>query len=306
MNYTLNQLRIFLKVVENKSITKASEELHLTQPAVSIQIKNFQQQFDIPLMEYIGRKIYITEFGQEVAASCRIILEEVARVESRKMSYLGHIIGQLKISVVSTGKYVMPYFLSGFVKKHPGVKLNIDVTNKMKVVKSLEKNKVDFALVSVLPNGLPIHTVKLMQNKLYLIGKKSESNKEIKTADDLATLSLIYRESGSATRLAMEAYVKKYNIAVSHSMQLTSNEAVKQAVMAGLGHSIMPVIGLKNEIKNQEVEALKMEGLPVVTDWNLIWLQNKALSPVAAEYLQYIKENKEAIIEENFSWYEKF
>ncbi|MFT6199559.1 MAG: DNA-binding transcriptional LysR family regulator, partial [Vicingaceae bacterium] len=102
MNYTLNQLRIFLKVVQQRSITKASEELHLTQPAVSIQIKNFQEQFDIPLLEKIGRKIHVTNFGNEVAKSCEVILEEIERVEIRKMAYLGHVTGTLRVSVVST------------------------------------------------------------------------------------------------------------------------------------------------------------------------------------------------------------
>lgn len=307
MNYTLNQLRIFLKVVEKKSITKASEELHLTQPAVSIQVKNFQAQFDIPLLENIGRKIYITNFGNEIAKSCKVILEEVERVELRKMAYLGHLIGKLQISVVSTAKYVMPNFLSEFMRNHAGVQLNMDVTNKMKVIRSLEENKVDFALVSVLPKGLPIEKVTLMENKLYLVGKKGdEQAADIKRPEDIGNLPLIYRENGSATRLAMEAYIKKHKIVVNRSMELTSNEAVKQAVLAGLGYSIMPVIGLRNEIRNEEIQVIKLKELPVITDWNLIWLKDKAFSPAAAAYLEFIKEKKASIIESQFSWYSKF
>jgi len=223
MNYTLNQLRIFLKVVEHKSITKASEHLHLTQPAVSIQIKNFQDQFDIPLLEKIGRQIQVTNFGKEVAGSCRVILDEIERVENRKMAYLGHVIGTLRVSVVSTGKYVMPFFFSEFMEKYPGIQLNMDVTNKSKVVRSIEKNDVDFALVSVLPKGFAIEQIKLMKNQLFLVAKKGKSESaSIQSAKDLENVTLLFRENGSATRMAMEAYLKQKKVQVNRSMELTS------------------------------------------------------------------------------------
>lgn len=307
MNYTLNQLRIFLKVVEMQSITKASEELHLTQPAVSIQIKNFQQQFDIPLLENIGRKIYITNFGQEIAKSCQVILEEVEYVESRKMAYLGHIIGKLEVSVVSTGKYVMPYFLSEFIAKYPGIQLSMDVTNKGKVVKSLEQNEVDFALVSVLPQGIAIERIPLMRNKLYLVGKKGYlGDNKIKKIADLGNYPLIYRENGSATRLAMESFIRKHKVEVKKSMELTSNEAVKQAVLAGLGLSIMPLIGLRNELKNEQIEIIELKHLPIITDWNLVWLKSKSLSPAAAAYVEFVEEQKDKMIQDYFKWYEDY
>ena len=156
MNYTLNQLRIFLKVVQAKSVTKASEELHLTQPAVSIQLKNFQDQFEIPLTEVVGRKIYVTDFGKEVAQAAEAILSQVNAINHQSLAYKGQLYGKLKISVVSTGKYVLPYFLSGFMKTHDGIELEMDVTNKSKVLEALELNEVDFALVSILPEHLKI------------------------------------------------------------------------------------------------------------------------------------------------------
>ena len=219
MNYTLNQLRIFLKVVEQKSITKASEELHLTQPAVSIQIKNFQDQFDIPLLEKIGRQIQVTNFGEEVADSCRVILEEIEKVENRKMAYLGHITGKLQVSVVSTGKYVMPFFFSEFMEKYPGIQLNMDVTNKSKVVRSLERNDVDFALVSVLPKGFAVEHTTLMENNLFLVAKKDSSGKrKISSPKELEKMTLLFRENGSATRMAMEEYLKKNKVQVITNM----------------------------------------------------------------------------------------
>lgn len=307
MNYTLNQLRIFLKVVEQKSITKASEELHLTQPAVSIQIKNFQDQFDIPLLEKIGRQIQVTNFGEEVADSCRVILEEIEKVENRKMAYLGHITGKLQVSVVSTGKYVMPFFFSEFMEKYPGIQLNMDVTNKSKVVRSLERNDVDFALVSVLPKGFAVEHTTLMENNLFLVAKKDSSGKrKISSPKELEKMTLLFRENGSATRMAMEEYLKKNKVQVNRSMELATNEAIKQAVLAGLGCSIMPIIGIRNELRDGELEIIELNGLPIATDWNLIWLKSKRLSPAATAYFAYIEDKKDEIIKTHFSWYARF
>src|SRR6056297_3295191 len=130
MNYTLHQLQVFLKVTEKGSITKAAEKLYLTQPAVSIQLKNFQDQFSIPLTEVVGRKLYVTDFGMEIAEAARKIIDEVDAINYKTLSYKGKLSGKLKISVASTGKYVMPYFLSEFMKEHTGVDLIMDVTNK--------------------------------------------------------------------------------------------------------------------------------------------------------------------------------
>lgn len=307
MNYTLNQLRIFLKITQLKSITKAAEELHLTQPAVSIQLKNFQQQFEIPLTEVINKRIFITDFGKEIAVAAENILNEVYAINYKTLVYKGQLSGRLKISVVSTGKYVMPYFLSLFLKQHVGVELMLDVTNKAKVIESLENNEVDFSLVSVLPDKLNINKLELMQNKLFLFGNMDEKfNKQPYSKSIFETLPLIYREPGSGTRYAMEKFIKKNNLPVIKKMELTSNEAVKQAVIAGLGYSIMPLIGIKNELNNGQLQIIPVKGFPITSVWNLIWLSNKKLSPVASAFLDYIKKEKENIIKDKFDWFEVY
>jgi DNA-binding transcriptional LysR family regulator len=180
MNFTLNQLQIYLKIVETNSITKASELLHLSQPAVSIQLKKFQEQFDISLTEVVGRKLYITDFGKEIGEVVQEIIEQMNTINYKMLEHKGKLSGRLRISVVSTGKYVMPYFLSDFLSKNSGVQLQMDVTNKFKVVESLERNEVDFALVSLLPNHLNIEKMDLMENKLHWIGKKQPEKSILK------------------------------------------------------------------------------------------------------------------------------
>ena len=156
MNYTLHQLHVFLKITQTRSITKAAEELHLTQPAVSIQLKNLQDQFEIPLTEVVGRKIFITDFGKEIAEAAENILNQVYAINYKSQAHKGQLTGRLKFSIVSTGKYVMPYFLADFLKLHPGIELLMDVTNKSKVIETMENNEVDFALVSILPTTLNV------------------------------------------------------------------------------------------------------------------------------------------------------
>jgi len=294
MNFTIHQLQIFLKVVQTKSITKASEELFMTQPAVSIQLKKLQDQFDISLTEVIGRQLYITEFGKEIALIAERIVEELENINYKTQAFQGILTGKLRISAASTGKYVIPFFLSDFMENNTGIDLTLDVTNKTKVVDSLKNNEIDFALVSVLPDKLNIEEEILIENKLYLIGNqlKRQENKP-----------LIYREEGSATRMSMESYFVSRVGKQRKQMELTSNEAVKQAVIAGLGYSIMPLIGIQNELLNGQMHILKADGLPIKTEWRLIWLKGKKLSPIAQAYLDFVRAEKQNILTKNFDWY---
>ena len=307
MNYTLHQLQVFLKVTELKSVTKAAESLFLTQPAVSIQLKNFQDQFEIPLTEVIGRQLYVTDFGKEIALAAENILNEVYAINYKTLAYKGQLSGRLKISIVSTAKYIMPYFLTDFLKKNADIELFLDVTNKVKVMESLEKNEVDFSLVSVLPENLAIEKIELMQNKLFLVGNNSE--KFVKKQYDKSifeNLPLIYREKGSGTRLVMEKYIEENYLPVHKKMELTSNETVKQAVIAGLGYSIMPLIGIKNELNSGLLQIIPVKGFPITSTWHLIWHKNKKFSPVAQSFLNYIVSEKEKIIDEKFNWIDAF
>lgn len=297
MNYTINQLRIFLKVVEKESVTKASEELFMTQPAVSIQLKNFQDQFDIPLTEMIGRSLHVTDFGKEIALIAQRIFGEIDELKFKTKEYEGILTGRLKISSASTGKYMIPFFLSDFIEEYSGIDLVLDVTNKSRVVQSLKNNEIDFAIVSVLPEEIEVNEELLLENKLYLVGTH-DNYKQKK--------QLIFRENGSATRQEMEHYFQESDTAKRKKLELTSNEAVKQAVVAGLGHSILPLIGIKNELMNESLKIIKKKGLPMRTDWRMIWLKDKKLSPVAKAFLEFVQSEKENILTKHFKWYKDY
>ena len=269
MNYTLNQLQIFVKVAQTMSITKASEELNLTQPAISAQE----------------------------------IIDQVNAINDKMKAFKGQLFGRLKISVVSTGKYVIPYFLTDFLKKNPGVELSMDVTNRGKVIESLEKNEVDFSLVSIPLEGTNYEYMELLNNELYLVGNPELlSEKPGFNPKQLPTnMPFIFRESGSGTRKTMEYFLKNQEIQINKKIELMSNEAVKQAVIAGLGYSIMPIIGIKNELQNGSLVIIPQKGLPITTQWKLVWNNRKKHSPVSEAFLQFVAQNKELISKKYFS-----
>lgn len=296
MNITVNQLRIFVMVAKEGSVTRASEKLFMTQPAVSIQVKKLEEQLGENLFELHGRKLSLTNYGAIILESAKSIMNEFEEIEDKTLAYKGVLSGKLTISVVSTGKYVMPFYLEKFLADHPGIQLTMDVTNRQNVVEHLRKNDVDFALVSVLPPELELEEVQLIDNELVLVGNTSAAATQEKlTTKGLSKLPLIYREEGSATRVAMEQFLKDNKIIPQKMIQLTSNEAIKQALLAGLGYSIMPVIGIKGELIKGSLKIIDLPGLPLMTKWRLVYLKHKRLSTTAIKYLEYLEKDKKTV-----------
>jgi len=303
MNYTLHQLKVFLKICENESITKAAHALNLSQPAVSIQFKNFQDQFSLPLYEVIGKKVFITEFGREIAITAKKIIQEVEEIDIKTHEFKGLWTGKIKLSVVSTGQYIMPYFINDFFLQHPGLDLFLDTTNKSQVVSALKDNQTDFALMSILPVNLDLNHIELLPNHLFLVCNK-------KVWDDFdGNFDIIFekypfllREEGSATRFESEKYLTANKINISKKIELKSNETVKQAVLAGMGISIIPLIGMKNQLIEGSLKIIPLQGLPLVTKWRLVWLKEKSLSPSSRAFLKNIIEQKEHIKKLYFDW----
>ena len=300
MNYTLHQLRIYLKVTETLSITKTAEKLNLTQPAISIQLKNFQDQFDYPLIEIINKKIQVTGLGKEIAIAAESIITEIDNINYKSQNYKNKLAGHLKLAIVSTGKYIMPYFLSEYLKQNSGVDLTMDVTNYSKVLSSLLQYEIDFALISHDPENNKFEKFDLISNDLFLVGNNTITNPTIGNKS-ITDSPFLFREEGSRTRLVMENFIAKNKIKIKKKIELTSNEAVKQAVIAGLGLSIMPLIGIRNEIEKGTLKTIPIKGLPIQTTWRLIWLKGKKLSPIAESYLNYLVKEKDSIIQNHFA-----
>lgn len=306
MHYTLHQLKILVEVAAHSSITKAADAMFLSQPAVSIQLKKLQNQFDQPLTEIVSKQLYLTPFGEQVKEAALEILNLAENIENLNLANKGQMIGKIIISSVSTGKYVLPLFLRDFFKDHPGIELLLDVTNKERVVEHLSQNDVDFALVSIPPDRIAHERLSLMSNKLYLVAHPDIATKQESLEKLLEDTPLIYREQGSGTRQAMEQFLLQKNISSRKKLELTSNEAVKQAVIAGLGVSIMPLIGIKNELTLGQLKIIPIRGLPIETEWMLIWPKGKKHGPAGLEFMKYCKTDTERIKNQYFDWYEQY
>jgi DNA-binding transcriptional LysR family regulator len=194
----------------------------------------------------------------------------------------------------------MPYFLSDYLKQNSGVDLTMDVTNYSQVLSSLMQYEIDFALISDDPENIKFEKFDLIKNELFLVGNNS-SNYPLNGDKTVSESTFLFREAGSRTRLIMENFLSKNKIKIKKKIELTSNEAVKQAVIAGLGYSVMPLIGIRNEIESGLLKIIPIKGLPIQTNWRLIWLKEKRLSPIAESYLNYLEKEKENIIKNYFS-----
>ena len=308
MNISLQQLKALQAVSKYQSITKAAETMDMTQPAVSIQLKNLQEQFDVPLTEIIGKKIHITEFGQELVDAADRIFGELNSIENRMLELKGLLGGKVRISAVSTGKYIIPYLIADFMKIHPHVDFSLEVSNRFNVLAHLQENTTDLALVSLMPDDLDLENIQLTSNKWYLAC--SPENKEKYQAEvnagNWSKIPFVLREKGSGTRTMMEKFFNDRDIHVDSRMELATNEAVKQAVMAGLGASVLSNFSMINELEEKRIEIIEYPGLPIEADWKLIWLKQKKHNPAVKAFIRWMAENRNKIFLEHFPSLAKF
>lgn len=290
MKYTLHQLQIFVRLSRNFSVTRTAEELNMSQPAVSIQLKNFQANFAIPLTEFVHKRIYLTEFGRTVAAKAEEVLRSTEGVNQCLAAYRGEITGPLRISTVSTGKYIAPYLLAPYIKQHPSVDISLNVSNKTQVLSELTTNEIDLALVSLKPE-MRLKEYVLMENEFVLVGAKPPVSAEPWSPDRLGDIPILFREPGSATRQIMERYLQHHGVMVKRSLELTSNEAIKQSIMAGLGYSIMPKVSILAALEQGWLFIQPIKGLPIKNQWSFIWPEGKKLSPQAQAFLDNVHEH---------------
>ncbi|AMQ57986.1 LysR family transcriptional regulator [Algoriphagus sanaruensis] len=302
MNISFQQLKALQAVAKYQSITKAAEAMDMTQPAVSIQLKNLQEQFNVPLTEIIGKKIHITEFGQELVSTADRIFEELNQIENRMLELKGLLGGKIRISAVSTGKYIIPYLMADFTKIHPHVDISLEVSNRFTVLAHLQENSTDLALVSLWPDDLDLESVTLASNKWYLVcaPEKATEYQAYIESGNWAKIPFVLREKGSGTRTMMETFFQDRDIIINSKMELATNEAVKQAVMAGLGASVISNFSMTQELKDKRIAILTYPNLPLVADWKLIWLKQKNHNPAVKAFIRWVNENRDTILHEHF------
>lgn len=298
-NITLRQIRVFEAVARHASYTRAADELYLTQPAVSMQIKQLEENLDMALFEQVGKRIYLTEAGREFLRYSSHIAQQLGEAETVLEELKGIKRGRLNISVVSTAKYFAPRLLAIFSKRYDQVTVSLDVTNRERVLRQLTANEKDLAIMGIPPLGQDLAAEPFTENPLVVIAPPDHPLAGVKNIplEQLRKETFLMREPGSGTRSAMERFFEEHDIHISSSMMMNSNEAIKQAVQAGLGLGIVSVHTVVLEMEVQRLAILDVERLPLMRHWYLVHRQGKHLSPLTQAFKQFILQEAHGIME---------
>jgi DNA-binding transcriptional LysR family regulator len=290
MHITFRQLTVLEAVARNLSFTKAADELHLTQPAVSMQIKQIQESIGLPLFEQIGKKVFLTEAGHEMYNYCRSIQQQLEEAEHVIENLKGVKQGKLTIAVASTANYFAPRILAAFNKMHENVTISLDVTNREGLLQHLENNDTDVVIMGRPPGDMDLEAESFMENPLVLIAAPDHhmANKESVSIQDLQKETFILREVGSGTRTAIEQFFADKGAQLATTVSMSSNEAIKQAVQAGLGLGIVSIHTLELELELKRVAIVNAEGFPILRHWYIVYRKGKRLSPIASEFRNFV------------------
>jgi len=292
MNYsfTLHQLTIFGEVVKYNSITRAAEALHMTQPAVSIQLKKLQEALDVELIQVIGKKLHLTEAGEELYHIQQELNERFEGYEAFISQLKGGLKGKLAISAASTAKYFLPYLLGEFQKKYPLVDISLKVTNRNEVLEHLNRNEFNLAILTQVPSRDDLEAIPFLENPLVMAappGHPLRDQNQINVRD-LREETFIFREPGSGTRMVMEEYLAKHGLRPNVAMELGTNEAVKQAIMAGIGVSLISELSLGPYLEMDRICILDVQGTPISTQWHILYHKGRTHSPATKNFIGYI------------------
>ena len=287
---TLRQLRVFEAVARNLSFSRASRELHLTQPGISMQVKKLEEQVGLPLFERIGKKTFLTEAGAELHRHSRVVAQQLRNAEEALAARKGLTQGRLHITMVSTAKYFAPPLLARFLKQHPGVSLKLSANNRETVLRQLADNEVDFAIMGRPPQRMETVAEAFARHPHVIIASPDHplAGKRRIPLGRLARETFLIREPGSGTRGLLERLFAEHALPLNVSMEIASNETIKQAVIAGMGISFLSRHTIELELKTRRLVVLDVQGLPIVRDWYVVHLAAKQLSPIALAFKDFL------------------
>jgi DNA-binding transcriptional LysR family regulator len=290
---TLHQLKVFETTARHGSFTKAAEELSITQPTVSGQVKQLTQAIGMPLFEHIGRKLYLTEAGAELLATCQGIFEQLDNFEMKLAALQGAKRGQLRLGVITTTKYFVPRILGDFCQDYPDIDVSLQVINHQQLHDRMADNLDDLYILSSLPDDMEIHAESFLDNPLVVVARSDHPLAHHKNIpiSALDGEDFIMREQGSGTRSAVEKLFAEHNISASVRLELGSNEAIKQAIAGGLGISVLSRHTLITEPVNGELTVLDVVHFPIQRHWFVAYLAGKQLSVIAQAFLKFMLQS---------------
>lgn len=287
---TLHQLKVFEATARHGSFTRAAEELFLTQPTVSMQVKQLTKAIGLPLFEQVGKRLYLTDAGRELFSTCQDIFQQLEQLEMTIADLKGMKQGKLRLAVITTTKYFMPRLLGPFCQQYPGVDVSLIVTNHERVIERLADNQDDLYVMSQIPENLDVKSHAFLENPLVVVAPlhhplAKEKNIPLKR---IAEEPFIMREPGSGTRRAFQKLLDAQKLSVKVRLELGSNEAIKQAIAGGLGLSVLSRHTLLTD--NSDVTVLDVEGFPIERYWYIVYLAGKQLSVIAETFLDYMQQ----------------
>lgn len=286
---TLRQLQILLALKEHGSVTGASEALYLTQPTVSMQLKNLADKIGMPLYQQQGKKLQFTDAGLEVLKTAKDVVDCFDQLEMRLSALQGLAAGKLRIAVVSTAKYFIPHLLGEFCKLYPNVEVNFSVGNRQQIIDRMKDNQDDFYVFTYPPKEIDLVTIKFLDNPLVAIAHSQHplAQKKRISLQQFFKLPFLLRERGSGTRYAIERFLEKKKLQLNTRMIIESNEAIRHSVMSDLGVSILSAYTLVYG-EDAGLSVLPVTGLQIRSQWYLGYLENKHLSPIAQRFLEWV------------------
>lgn len=298
MNITLRQFKVFEAVARHLSFTRAAEELHLTQPAVSMQIKQMEDNLGMPLFEQLGKRVYLTEAGQEVFHYSRGISQQLDDMATTLAAIKGLELGRLKISVASTANYFVPTLLGTFCQRFPGVSVSLDVTNRKRLVAQLSENQIDLVVMGQPPNTLDLEAAPFLENPLVIVAPPDHPLAKQKKIPlkRLEQETFLVREQGSGTRSAMERFFTAHDIHITTGMEIGRDEAIKQSVQAGLGLGLLSRDTLEMELTLHKLTILDVEEFPIMRYWYIVHRKGKRLSIVAQSFKDFLLTEAKTIL----------
>ncbi len=296
--YTLRQLDTFLEVARSESVSKAAERLHVTQPAVSTQLRQLEEALGIALVEASGRQIRVTEAGREVEQYVIAALSQLSQLDDVVADLQGLQRGRINLGIVGTAKYFVPMLLVHFRKQFPGIEICLQIQNRDQIFKMLERNELDLAITGRVPQRLDCLSEPFATNPLGFVSSPGHplSRRRQAPLSIFNDVEFVVREQGSGTRATMESVFVEHGISPQIVMEMPSNESIKQAVMAGMGVTFLSLRTVRHELAAGHLVLLDIQGMPIVRQWRVAHLRSKRLAPAAMGLREFLLNDAAALI----------
>ncbi|CAG9932865.1 RuBisCO operon transcriptional regulator [Candidatus Nitrotoga arctica] len=297
LHLTIRQLKIFDAVARHLSHSRAAKELYLSQPAVSMQIKQVEHSVGLPLFDRVGKQIHLTEAGQEMLHYTRNIAQQLEEMDAMFSEMKGLEHGRLNISAVSTASYFMPQLLAKFIQQHPKISVSLHVANRDAVIRLLADNSADLAIMGQPPEGTDMLSQQFMQNPLVVIAALHHPLTKVRNIKpkQLAQEVFLLREQGSGTRGVVERYFASHHLKLPTHMEMDTNEAIKQSVQAGMGLGIISLHGIELELEIKRLQVLSVDHFPIMRHWHIVQRKSKRLSTAAHVFNQFLLNEAESL-----------